>query len=91
MVIELITMTRVPMMRNILFTGSFAVNIAEKGAVKIPPIFFLRFSTIAHNTQIYALRQYEIYPVELILKILDAKRNFRLAILCFLSPKSDFT
>lgn len=38
MVIELITMTRVPIMINILFTGSFAVNIAEKGAVKIPPI-----------------------------------------------------
>ena len=35
---QLITITKVPITKNILFTGSFAVNIAEKGAVTIPPI-----------------------------------------------------
>ena len=30
MVMELMMMTRVPMTTNILFTGSFAVSIAEK-------------------------------------------------------------
>ncbi len=35
---ELITITKVPIITNIFFTGSLAVSIAEKGAVMIPPI-----------------------------------------------------
>ena len=38
MVMELIMITSSPMTINMLFTGSLAVSIAEKGAVKIPPI-----------------------------------------------------
>ena len=40
--------------------------------------------SIATNVQIYALRQYELYKVAPILRILDDNRNF-------LSPKYDFT
>lgn len=35
---ELMMITNNPMTKNIFFTGSFAVSIAEKGAVIIPPI-----------------------------------------------------
>ena len=38
MVMELIIITSSPMTINMLFTGRFAVSIAEKGAVKIPPM-----------------------------------------------------
>lgn len=30
--------TSIPITKNIFFTGSFAVSIAENGAVMIPPI-----------------------------------------------------
>ena len=36
-VIRLITMTTMPTAKNIFFTGSFAVSMAEKGAVMMPP------------------------------------------------------